>query len=391
MTSNIRNMLHTRSKDTPESGIMEIINYGTGREGLIPLWAGEGDLPTPKFICEATEKSLFAGETFYTWQRGIPELRQALANYYGRTYNKEFLPDNFFVTGSGMQAIQLSIQAVAGIGDEVLVPTPVWPNFIASLKISECTAVEVPMEFSESGWKLDLSLLESAITNRTRAIFLNTPCNPTGWVATHDQLKTILDMARKNNLWIITDEIYGRYYFRTDAKRAPSFHDIMEPNDLILFPNTISKNWAMTGWRVGWIEASIELGDIFENLIQYSTSGVAAFMQRGCVTAIDQGDKFLEQQIEVAKSGRQLVLDALLNHPRVQLAIPDGTFYSFFKIDDERNSSELVKVLVDEANIGFAPGDTFGKGGEGFLRLCFARNQENLEIALERLISWLGN
>ena len=389
MSQNIQEMLHSRSRDTPKSGIMELIHYGTGREGLIPLWAGEGDLPTPKFICEAAEKSLFAGETFYTRQRGIPELRQALANYYSRTYDKEFLPENFYVTASGMQAIQLSINAVAGPGDEVLVPTPAWPNFSATLKIAGCTAVEVPMDFNPTGWQLNLELLESKINHQTRAIFLNTPCNPTGWVATHDQLQTILNIARKHNLWIITDEVYCLYYFRDDAKRAPSFQDIMEPSDLILFPNTISKNWAMTGWRVGWIAASNELGGVFENLIQNSTSGVATFMQRACQTAIDLGDDFLKQQIEIARTGRELFVDALSNHKRIQMASPDGAFYLFFKIDGEDNSTQLAKRLVDEANIGLAPGSTFGKGGEGYLRLCFARNRENLEIALERLLKWL--
>ena len=389
MSKNLREMLHSRSKDTPVSGIMELIHYGSGREGLIPLWAGEGDLPTPKFICEATERSLSAGETFYAPQRGISELRQALANYYTRVYDKNFSPENFFVTASGMQAIQLSINAVAGPGDEVIVPTPAWPNFSATLQIAGCTAVEVPMEFYPTGWQLDINLLESKISDKTRAIFLNTPCNPTGWVGTHEQLQAILNLARKNNLWIITDEVYGLYYYRDDSARAPSFQDIMEPTDLILFPNTISKNWAMTGWRVGWIAASIELGEVFENLIQNSTSGVAAFMQRSCQTALDFGGDFLKQQIEVARVGRELFVNALANHKRVQLAPPDGAFYLFFKIDDGRNSTELAKTLVDEANIGLAPGTTFGKGGEEYLRLCFARNRENLEIALERLLNWL--
>ena len=138
-------------------------------------------------------------------------------------------------------AIQLSINAVAGPSDEVIVPTPAWPNFSATLQIAGCTAVEVPNGILSVWLALDINLLESKISDKTRAIFLNTPCNPTGWVGTHEQLQTILNLARKNNLWIITDEVYGLYYYREDSARAPSFQDIMEPTDLILFPNTIQK------------------------------------------------------------------------------------------------------------------------------------------------------
>src|SRR5690606_15355433 len=143
----------------PESGIVEVFNYGRGREGLIPLWVGEGDLPTPAFISEAATRALHAGETFYTYQRGIPELRQALAAYHERHYGGSFVPERFFVVGGGMQAIQIGLRMIAGAGDEVLVPTPAWPNLAAAVGVSGARAVAVPMTFGNQGWTLDLDRL----------------------------------------------------------------------------------------------------------------------------------------------------------------------------------------------------------------------------------------
>src|SRR5215210_3812132 len=156
--------LHQAARSAPESGIVEAMNYGREREGLIPLWAGEGDLPTPSFICEAATRALAAGETFYTWQRGIPDLREALARYHTTLYGRAFVPEEFYVTGSGMQAIQIVIAMVAGADDEVLIPTPTWPNAAAAAGIVGARAVEVPMSFGDGGWSLDFERLAAAVT-----------------------------------------------------------------------------------------------------------------------------------------------------------------------------------------------------------------------------------
>ena len=176
--------LRAEARAAPESGIVEAMNYGRDREGLVPLWAGEGDLPTPAFICEAATRALAAGETFYTWQRGIPPLREALAQYHTRLYGRPFSPEEFYVTGSGMQAIQIVLAMVAGDGDEVLIPTPTWPNAAAAGGIIGARAVEVPMSFGNDGWSLDLDRLAAAVTPRTRALFVVSPSTPTGWTAT---------------------------------------------------------------------------------------------------------------------------------------------------------------------------------------------------------------
>jgi aspartate/methionine/tyrosine aminotransferase len=380
--------LAASAKAAPASGISEVATYGRARPAVVPFWVGEGDLPTPKFICDAATRSLAAGETFYTGSRGIPDLREALANYHTRLFGQPFAADRFFVTGSGMQSIQLAVSLVAGVGEEILVPTPAWPNFAAAVGVHGAVPVPVPMRLTNAGWLLDLDDLAAKITPQTRAIFFNSPCNPTGWTASREDLVTVVALARKHGLWIIADEVYTRFVYEGEP-RAASFHDVAEPGDRVLYTNTFSKNWAMTGWRIGWLEADPSLGQTIENLIQYSTSGTAVFMQRGAIAALEQGDSFVEHQIARVKRNRDLVCDAFERSPRIRFSKPAGAFYMFFAIDGEPDTRALAFRLMDDIEIGLAPGGAFGDAGKGYLRMCFARTPESVETAVQRLVGWL--
>ncbi|MBZ9813433.1 pyridoxal phosphate-dependent aminotransferase [Mesorhizobium sp. CA7] len=380
--------LRAEARAAPESGIVAVVNHGRLREGLIPLWAGEGDLPTPSFISDAAAKGLADGETFYTWQKGIPELRQALARYYARHFGKTFAEEEFIVTGSGMHAIQLAIDAIAGSGDEVIYLSPAWPNFAAAAGVAGAVPVPVTLDQSGNGWSCDVEKIASAITPRTKLLFINTPSNPTGWTADRQTLQAILDLARQKGLWIIADEIYSLFHY--GHGRAPSFLDIATADDRILFVNSFSKNWAMTGWRVGWIKTHPALQQVFENLIQYSTSGVAQFMQRGAVAALDEGDGFITEQVERARAARDLVCDILGATGKARFTVPQGAFYLFFRVDGITDSRTAAFDVVDNANVGLAPGTAFGPGGEAFLRLCFHRRLDQLEEAAHRLARWMN-
>ncbi|MCC7347774.1 MAG: pyridoxal phosphate-dependent aminotransferase [Variibacter sp.] len=356
------------------------MNYGRARGNVIPMWAGEGDLPTPSFITDAAARALAAGETFYTWQRGIPELREALAQYHQRLYGRAFSADEFYVTGSGMQAIQIALAMTVAAGDEILIPTPTWPNAAAATGVLGARTVDVPMRFGNAGWTLDLERMAAAVTARTRALFLVSPSNPTGWTATPEELRALLALARREGLWIIADETYARFWYG-EGPRAPSFLDVMEPDDRILFVNTFSKNWAMTGWRMGWILAHPALGQVIENLIQYATSGVAQFMQRAGVAALQDGEEFVALQIARARAGRDLMAAALAATGRCRFALPQGAFYLLFAVEGESDTRRLAMRIIDEGGVGLAPGSAFGAGGEGFLRLCFARDPAQLRAA----------
>lgn len=379
--------LSPRAVQAPESGIVEVVNYARGRDGLLPLWVGEGDLPTPEFISRAAMDALSGGETFYTYQRGIPELRQALSDYYARHFDITLPVEHFYVTGSGMQAIQIAVQALTSPGDKLVYLTPAWPNIAAALEIAGARSVGVQLTFEGGKWAVDLDLIAAAITPKTRAFFINTPSNPTGWTASKDDLVAILALARKHDLWIMADEIYARYYFA--GGRAPSFLDVMEPDDKVMFVNSFSKNWSMTGWRVGWIVAPPQTGQVLENLIQYSTSGVAQFMQRGAVAALNDGDEFVQSNIDKAKRSRDILCDALIATNRVETLKPDGALYAFLKIDGLTDSRKAAIDIVDKTGVGLAPGTAFGPGGELFLRACFLRDPAQIQTAADRLCDYI--
>jgi aspartate/methionine/tyrosine aminotransferase len=379
--------------DAPESGIVEVFNYGRTRQGLIPLWAGEGDMPTPSFITDEATRSLAAGEHFYTYQRGIPELRQAIAGYMSRLYERPLDVERFNVTIGGMHALQMAVRIAAGVGDEVIIPSPAWPNFVGTVKVAGATPVEVAMTLDPAkaagGWYLDLEKLAASVTPRTRAIIINSPSNPTGWTATREELSFVLDLSRRHGLWIIADEIYGRFVF-DGSVRAPSFHDIMDAEDRVLFVQTFSKNWAMTGWRLGWLECHPSLGQVVENLMQYSCSGVAPFVQRAGVAAIERGEGFVAHQLARVTQNRTIVCDGLGALPGISFAAPAGAFYLFFSVAGETDTRKLALRLVDEANVGLAPGTGFGPGGADYLRLCFARRGDDLVEATRRLAGVLA-
>jgi aspartate/methionine/tyrosine aminotransferase len=380
----------SQSKNEPDSGIVKAAMYGFAKSGIIPLWSGEGNVPTPAAFCDAANESLAKGETFYTWQRGIPELREALARYHTRHFGREFFPENFFVTGGGMQAIQTAIQMIAGADDEIIVPTPAWPNYAGPLRIQGSKPVEVPMDFKNGKWSLDFDQLFDAVTPRTKALCLNSPSNPLGWTASRADLIAVRDRCRKAGIWILGDEVYSRFYYGAKGEtRAPSFLDVCDVEERLLLANTFSKNWAMTGWRVGWLQAPKELGPVIERIIQYNTSGTATFLQRGCVAALDEGDAFIDAQVTKARANRDLVVAFLRQFPQIRFEVPTGAFYMFFQVEGMTDSAQTVRRIIDEANVGFAPGSAFGADGEGFLRMCYLRDPVLLQEAMNRFGNWL--
>lgn len=375
--------IRANASTAPSSGIVEVFDYGRNKPGLLPLWVGEGDLPTPAFIAAAATASLKAGETFYTYQGGQPSLRAAIAGYLTQLYARPVDAERIFVTSGGMHALQMAVAMTAGAGEEVIVPSPAWPNFIGALTIAGATPREVAMRFGNQGWQLDIEDVARAVTPKTRAIVINSPANPTGWTASLDELRALLDLARKHGLWIIADEIYGRFYY--DGFRAPSFRDVMAPDERVMFVQTFSKNWAMTGWRIGWLEAPAELGTTIVNLIQYSSSGTAVFSQRAAEAALLGGEAFIAEQVMRARANRTILLEAFAREPRFRFTPPQGAFYLFFGVDGVSDTRSLAFRLVDEANVGLAPGTAFGAGGQGYLRLCYLRKSEDIVEAADRL------
>ncbi|MSP82457.1 MAG: aminotransferase class I/II-fold pyridoxal phosphate-dependent enzyme [Alphaproteobacteria bacterium] len=373
--------------EEPESGIIELVNHARDRPDLIRLWVGEGDLPTPSFIGEAAIAALRDGQTFYSHSRGIPPLRRAIAAYVARLHGVAMSPERISVTVGGMQAVMETLQMLTGPGDELVYTTPAWPNAAAALRIAGGVPRAVPLGFGNRGWDLDLDRLFDACGPRTKAIVINSPNNPTGWVMARDAMIALRDFARARGLWIISDEVYQRLTY--DLPQAPSFLEIMEPEERLIVTNTFSKNWSMTGWRIGWLVAPAALGQVYENLNQFSTSGVATFLQFGAIAAIEGGEPTVKALIDRCRVSRGIVAAALAGLPRVRFVPAAGAFYQFFAVDGEADSRALAFRLV-EAGVGLAPGTAFGPGGEGYMRLCFAASPAAMTTAMERLVKGLG-
>ena len=271
-------------------------------------------------------------------------------------------------------------------------PTPAWPNFRGVVSIAGAKPVEVPMRL-QSGeghsveWSLDIEQVVAAVTPRTRALIINSPANPTGWTAGLDDLRALLALARRHGIWIIADEIYGRIIF--EGARAPSFHDVMDADDRVIFIHTLSKNWAMTGLRLGWIEAPPALSTAIANLVQYSTSGVAVPLQRGAAAALEYGEPFIARQVERFRRSRDILCRGLAATGKVRFAYPKAAFYLFAAFEGQPDTRALAFALVKKANTGVAPGSAFGRGGEGFVRLCFARDPRDIEEAATRLMTFI--
>jgi aspartate/methionine/tyrosine aminotransferase len=254
--------------DLPFSRIREISRIGMEREGVIPLWFGEPDRPTPDFIIDAATEAMRAGKTFYTQNRGIPELRAALADYLGGLYGRPVDFERVTVTASAMNGLMIVMQTLLGPDDNVVAQGPLWPNTAETVHIQGAETREVTLDLRPEGWVLDLERLFDRCDGRTRAILVNSPSNPVGWMMGTDQQAELLAFCRQRGLWIISDEVYDRIVY--DTRRAPSFVDLAEPEDLVLSVNSFSKSWCMTGWRLGWIVAPESLGLTLEKMNEYN-------------------------------------------------------------------------------------------------------------------------
>jgi len=371
-----------------ETSIVEVAKYGWGRKGLIPLWFGEGDIPTPNFISDVAYDAMTRGETFYTDQNGIEDLRIALRNYNKRTFGIELSDKRITITNSGMMAISIAMQMIVDHGDEVVVVGPVWPNIYSAVHLNGGVSAHASIQMTELGWHLDLDELFTVVSDRTKAIFVNSPGNPTGWIMPEVDQKRLLEFARERGIWIISDEVYHALVF--DRPVATTMLQFANSEDKVIAINSFSKSWLMTGWRMGWMVHPEGLGDTVAKLIQISTSGVPQFLQRAGIAALGGGNDVINDLRERCRHGRDIVFDRLEAWPRVRATRPNGAFYAFFAVEGVTDSLAFCKELIDRCNVGLAPGGAFGPSGEGYLRLCYASTREKLQQAMDALEIAIG-
>ncbi len=365
------------------SRIREVADVGMGRDDVIAFWFGEPDEVTPEFIRQAGIDALHAGDTFYTQNSGIPELRQTIASYVSgiRTAVSE---EEIAVTNSGISALMLTTQALVGPGDRVVIVTPLWPNLVEIPKILGAEVVTVSLNFGPAGWSLELDRLIAALTPNTRALYVNSPNNPTGWTLSLGERDALLSHCRHHGIWILTDDAYERLYFDDESVAAPSFMDVRAQDDRIVSTNTFSKSWLMTGWRLGWIVAPRPLMQQLSKLIEYNTSCAPGFVQRAGIAAIRGGEPVVSRTRARLRIARGTLIERLQGVSGVEAALPSGAMYAFFRIKEIGDSLAFCKRMVRDFGLGLAPGIAFGPEGEGFLRWCFATSQERLEQGFGR-------
>ena len=377
-----------------ESKIREVANAGMGRADVLPFWFGESDEVTPEAVRAAGIASLQAGETFYSHNLGLPELRAAVAAYASRLHG-EVAPERLAITSGGVNALIVAMQALIDAGDEVVAVTPVWPNLTAQPRILgarlRCVALRPD---ADGAWRLDLPALLAAITPRTRLLVLNSPNNPTGWTLTSAEQQAILAHCRHTGTWILSDEVYERLYYRGDTANgaAPSFLDIAAPDDRLVVVQSFSKSFLMTGWRLGWLVMPPAMTPQVGKLLEFNTSCAPVFVQRAAPVALAQTEAITPRIVAHLKDCRDTLVPLLQAVPGVQASHAPGGMYAFLRIAGQADSLHLAKRLVAEAGLGLAPGVAFAPEAEGWLRWCFAsKDKARLVQGVQRLTRWLGD
>jgi aspartate/methionine/tyrosine aminotransferase len=385
----MRQDLTTSLRRLPPSELRAVMEAGLGLDDVVPLWFGESDEPTPDVVKEAAIAALRGNETYYGSSAGLAPLVEAIERYTARLYGADLGGGRVLPTASGLQAIMMTLQALIEPGDEFLVLGPTWPNVRNAASLIGARVAQFDLDCDGSGaWRLDLARLAERIGPSTKILCVNSPANPTGWVATADELKALLLRCRQTGTWILSDEVYGRLVF--DGPRAPSLLDVSEADDRVVIVNSFSKAWNMTGWRLGWLTLPAAVLSSFTQTIENNIANVPTFTQRAGVAALDEGEEFLADYRKRLRARRDHAFDALSRLGRVRVAKPDGAFYLFFSVDGVTDSVAFSQRLLREGRVGVAPGRAFGTGLESWMRLTFACSEARLDAAFERLRPYLG-
>ncbi|HXS97607.1 MAG TPA: pyridoxal phosphate-dependent aminotransferase [Candidatus Limnocylindrales bacterium] len=380
-------------ENVPHSRIRELAEIAMGMEGVLRLYFGESNLPTPDYIKQAAQKAMADGYTFYTENAGLPSLRRAIADYYRRMQGVELDPAReIVITASGVQALNVGIRCVLDPGDEALVLTPAWPNGSSIAMMANATAIQVPHPLCGERYRVDFEALENAVTPRTRMLLYTSPSNPLGWVATLEEQKTLLDFARRHNLWLVADEVYDRLYYSGErpGEAVPSILKLATREDAVMVVHSFSKSYCMTGWRLGYLIARRDLAAKATQLNEFIVSHAPSFTQKAGETALADGEPELAAMLGRLKDNRDLCLDALAGMPGITVPKPDGAFYLFPRIEGLTDSFRFCKRLLEETRVGLAPGVAFGKGGEGSVRICYAAQRSIVEEAMKRMRKFLS-
>jgi len=374
--------ISARANKLSPSGIRKFFDLLASMEGVISLGVGEPDYVTPWHITETAIESLQKGQTMYTSNLGMPELRQELSSYLLREYGLEYDPaTELLVTVGVSEALDLAMRAIVDPGDEVIAPDPCYVSYEPCVVLAGGRAVAVPTD-EKDDFVLRAAEVEARVTGKTRAILIGYPANPTGAVMTREQLAELADVARRHDLMVVSDEIYARLVYGVEHTCVASLPG-MKPDTILL--GGFSKAYAMTGWRIGYAAAPKEIIATMTKIHQYTMMCAPTMGQVAAIEALRSGDGSVGEMVE-DYNRRRLVMVNGLRQIGMPCFEPKGAFYAFPSIArTPMSSEEFAETLLTEEKVAVVPGSAFGRCGEGYVRCCYATSMAEIEEALTRM------
>jgi len=355
---------------------------------VIDLGGGDPDFPTPTHICQAAADAMFRGETHYVASAGIPELRRAIARKLQAENRIPVTPDEIIVTPGGKAALFVSILALVGPGDDVLMFDPSWVSYEPMVLMAGARCLHVPL-LPEENYRITREAIEAVLTPQTRLMIVNSPNNPTGRVLTREEAEAIVAVAQEHDIVVISDEIYEKLIY--DGREHLSLAAFPGMAERTLTVNGFSKAYAMTGWRLGYVAGPAPLIRQIMKVHSHSATCATSFAQWGGVAALEGPQDVIDAMVAAWDRRRRFVTERLNAIPGFRCPLPEGAFYAFPDVSGTGLSGQdVAQKLIEEAYVGVTPGDAFGASGSGCIRLSFATADELLEWALDRIANVFG-
>ena len=355
------------------------------RQGIdvIDLGPGEPDFATPEHIKIAAKRAIDQNLTKYTAEVGIPQLRQAIVEKYNGSYKTHYQPENVIVTSGAKQALYHIAEALFEQSDEVIIPTPYWVSYPEQVRLNDAQPVIVQTRESDH-FRLKASAIERALTARTRAVIVNSPNNPTGATVERAELEQIVQLAHKHKFFVIFDECYEHFLYEGKHVCAAEFD-----TERVIVVSSVSKSYAMTGWRIGWALGPVPLIQALSKIQSHSTSHPTSIAQHAAVAALQGDQRCLIEMLSQYTERRAFVLEEVAKIPGLRCSVPTGAFYLFPNIAgfcdgrEIKNSVDFARFLLREAHVAVVPGAAFG--AEGYVRLSYATSMSQLAEGMSRL------
>ena len=384
------NRVSARAQSVPWSPIRTMMGLAASMPDVISFTVGQPDYNTPRHIVDACKVALEAGHTRYGPALGIPELRQAVARKLKRVNGIQADPETqIIITVGAQEAIMLAMLVLLDPGDEVIMQNPIYTNYHGHVPLVNAKLVLVPAR-EENGFMMNAGDIEAAITDRTRVLLLNSPCNPTGAVASRGTLESYARLAQKHDLIVISDEAYETLVYGDTEQISIATLPGMAERTVSIY--TFSKSYAMTGWRVGYLTGPADIVDQAHKIQEEVVSCPVTFVQHGAVAALDGPQDCITEMVAEYDRRRRFCLDAIRSIDGVTCVEPEGAFYLLANVASfGLSSTDLAMHLLENAAVATVPGSAFGSGGEGFLRLCYGSVAiDRLGEGMERLRKGLG-